>query len=87
MKLHNLLEEEVIITVNQLIDNYEGNCNCNKCKLDIAALALNNLHPIYVVTNEGMVYGRVKNMNQQFNTDVVLEVTKAMEIVLKNPQH
>ena len=87
MKLHNLLEEEVIITVNQLIDNYEGNCNCNKCKLDIAALALNNLHPIYVVTNKGMMYGKVKNMNQQFNTDIVLEVTKAMEIVLKNPQH
>ena len=87
LKLQNLLEEEVIITVNRLTDNSKDKCHCDKCKLDMAAIALNNLPPMYVVTNEGMLYGKVKNMTQQFNADVILQVTKAMDIVWKNPHH
>lgn len=87
LKLHNLIEEEVVITVNKLMDNADHMCNCNKCRLDVAAIALNNLKPKYVVTSEGDLYGRINNMTQQFNTDILSAVTKAMKIVSNNPKH
>lgn len=87
MKLQNLLEEEVINVVNRLMDKSDGRCSCDKCKLDIVAITLNKLKPKYVVTKEGGLYGKLDTLNQQHNTDIVLEVTKAMEIVFKNPYH
>lgn len=87
MKLYNLLEEEVINAVNNFTGEVGITCNCDKCKLDIAAIALNNLKSKYVVIEEGKLYGRINNMSYQFNTDVVMEVTKATAVVGKNPQH
>ncbi len=88
MKLHNLLEEEVKFIIKKLLEEDKSRCSCNKCRLDIAALALNKLEPMYVVTDEGKIYGKVKNnMNIQFNTDVLLEVAKAMDVVKNNPHH
>lgn len=87
MKLYNLLEEEVINAVNNFTGEIGATCNCDKCKLDIAAIALNNLKPKYVVTEEGKLYGRINNMSYQFNTNVVMEVTRAMSVVGKKPQH
>lgn len=87
VELHNLIENDVIDAINKLAGTVVDWCSCEKCKLDIAALALNNLKPKYVVTEKGKLLGRANNMNQQFNTDVLLEVTKAIKIVGSNPQH
>ena len=87
MKLYNLLEEEVEHTVNTLLKDTDIVCKCEKCRLDIAAIALNNLPPKYIVTEQGGLFGRVNNLNQQFNTDLIKEVTKAIEIVGQVPQH
>lgn len=86
-ELHNLIEDDVFNVINKLGDSLGDWCQCEKCKLDVAAIALNNLKPIYVVTEKGSVLGRANNMNQQFNTDVVLQVTKAIGIVGSNPHH
>ena len=87
MELHNLLEDEVIKSIDKFIEEIGDVCSCDKCKLDIAAIALNNLKPAYVVTEKGSLYGRVNNLNYQFSTDVMAEVTKAVAVVGKNPQH
>ncbi len=84
---HNLIENDVINAINKLGGSLGDWCGCEKCKLDAAALALNNLKPKYVVTEQGRVLGRANNMSQQFNTDVTLEVTKAIEIVGRSPHH
>jgi len=87
MELRNLMEDEVMQVINKMKDNISLKCNCGKCKLDIAAIALNSLKPNYVVTKRGYVYAKINSLNFQFNTDVVTAVTKAMEIVGKNPKH
>lgn len=87
MELHNFIEDDVINAINKLGDSLGDWCNCEKCKLDVAALALNNWQPRYVVTEKGRLLGRANNMNQQFNTDVILEVTKAIKLVAINPHH
>ncbi len=51
-ELHNLIEDEVIRITNELLKDREDICTCDKCKLDIAAIALNNLKPKYVVNRK-----------------------------------
>lgn len=87
MKLHNIMEDEVIDLANQLMDNKADICNCERCKLDVLALSLNELQPKYVVTNEGGLLGRANLMTRQFNADMVKELTKAIDFVSKNPRH
>jgi competence protein ComFB len=85
--LINLMEKEVIHTVDKVLNQMDGLCKCEKCKMDIAAIALNNLKPNYVVSQKGEVYSKINNMNYQFNTDVVAAITNAIEMVKNNPKH
>lgn len=87
MELKNLMEDEVMYIVNQLLSERKDMCTCNKCKLDIAAIALNVLPPRYVVTEIGKLYGKVDNMSYQLDVDIITEVTKAIEIVKNSPHH
>lgn len=87
MELHNLMENEVHFTLEKVLNKFNEYCHCDKCKLDISAIALNSLDPKYVVTDEGYAYSKANNLNNQFNADVLTAVTKAIEIVGKNPRH
>ena len=88
MELHNLLEKEVILTINQIIEKDSSLfCICEKCRLDIAAIALNNLTPQYTVTESGYLYAKAENLTSQFNVSVVAAITKAINIVASNPKH
>ena len=87
MELNNILEDEIIYIVNNILKDRKDVCTCNKCKMDIAAIALNNLKPKYVVTEKGGLYSKLDTMNSQFDADLIKEVTKAIEIVKNKPQH
>ncbi|MDX9916832.1 MAG: late competence development ComFB family protein [Gudongella sp.] len=87
MELHNNMEDLVIRQVDLAMSRTEGICKCDKCRKDVTAIALNNLPPKYIVTDLGDVYTRLKEMETQYVVDVVREVTKALEIVSKNPMH
>jgi competence protein ComFB len=81
------MEDEVLIIVNRLMDNVDDMCTCEKCRMDVTAIALNNLPTKYVVTEKGELYGKLDTMNYQFETDIIKEVIKAIEKVKKSPQH
>ncbi len=87
MGLHNLLEDEVINTINNLLKDRHNICTCDKCRLDIAAIALNNLNPRYVVTEKGVLYGKLDTLDYQFDADLIKEVIKAINIVADKPHH
>lgn len=87
MKLHNLTEDEVLNALIKVLVGIDNICECEICKMDIAAISLNNLKPNYVVTDQGYVYAKANNLNQQFNTDIIAAVTKAIDIVKNNPRH
>jgi len=87
MKLHNLMEDEVLNAINKVLKDMDNLCKCDICKMDIAAISLNNLKPNYVVTDQGYLYSKANNLNQQFNTDVISAITKAIDIVSINPRH
>lgn len=87
MELHNYMEGAVIKNIERMLNRYDGVCKCTKCKLDIVALALNNLPPQYTVTDKGKLFTKIKEMDAQYEVDIFKEITKAIEVVSKHPRH
>ncbi len=87
MNLHNTMEKAVFNIIDNVLSKRDDICKCDKCKLDIIAIVLNNLPPKYVVTEKGELYSRVDEMEVQFGADIIKEIVKAIDIVLKSPRH
>lgn len=77
-----LVEEELDNMIEKI-----GVCKCERCRMDIKALALNSLTPKYVVTDSGKLYTKISLLQQQFDVDVLAAITKAAMIVKENPRH
>jgi len=79
------------ITVDRILPNllkaFNNLCTCEKCILDIKAIALNNLPPHYVVTDKGELYSKISEMDIQYETDVMKALIDAIAKVSKNPRH
>lgn len=86
-RLINVMEILVNDTIEDILKANENLCKCQRCKLDIAAIALNKLPASYVVTLEGEVLLRTGALKQQFKVDIIRDVTEAIEIVSKRPHH
>lgn len=87
MLLRNVTQDIVFEKLDEILKKRPELCNCERCKLDIAALALNALPPRYVVTERGATFSRVNSLDVQISADTVSELTKAIEQVSKEPRH
>ena len=85
MVLVNLMEDLVIARLDSTLDRFNC-CKCDKCKKDIAALALNRLKPRYVVMKEGDQEKRNK-AEQENGQEVTGALVQAILVVKKNPLH
>ena len=62
-------------------------CLCNECVVDMAAMALNSVTPLYRFSLLGQLYA-AQAMNEQAHADSVqLAVSQAIERVSSNPAH
>lgn len=85
-KLKNYMEDIVSHKLEDLL-KLMNLCKCEKCRLDIMAIALNDLPPKYVVTDKGELYIKIRELEQQFEVDVETAIVKAAMFVSKNPKH
>lgn len=85
--LKNFMEELVDTYLPTLIVNFNYVCKCEKCILDIKALALNNLKPLYLVTEKGEVYSKNDQLGVQYRVDVINQLAQSIQLVSKNPRH
>lgn len=69
-----------------LIEKVDG-CKCDKCRRDMYTLSLNNLRPYYVATTLGKIMAKLESTKQQVETDIIVEVTKAIGKVNSSPNH
>jgi len=86
VRIKNYMED----CVNDLLDGVLSeihSCECEKCKYDITAIALNSLPSKYVVTKRGQLYTKMAALQQQFDVDIIAAITKAAVIVNRNPRH
>lgn len=86
VQLKNYMEEIVFSLIREVLDDINV-CTCDKCILDIAAIALNELPPKYIVTEKGELYSKVNSLKQQFEVDVISAITRAAVLVKRNPRH
>lgn len=85
-KLKNYMEELVIVKTDELL-KLMNMCQCEKCRLDIIAIALNDLPTKYVVSEKGELYTKLNELEQQFEIDVETAIIKAAVLVSRNPKH
>lgn len=84
--IKNYMEEIVFNLINEVLEDINV-CNCEKCTMDIAAIALNDLPPKYIVTEKGELYSKINALKQQFEVDVIAAITKAAVLVKRKPRH
>jgi competence protein ComFB len=88
MELMNYMESVVISYVDEVMEGgHDDFCGCPRCRLDVIALALNDIKPKYVVTSKGFAYAHMGELQAQFRADTIVAVTRAMKIVKANPRH
>jgi competence protein ComFB len=86
-RLMNVMEILVDETIDEMLRANRDICGCARCRLDLAAIALNILPTNYVVTTEGEIFKRTDALKQQFKVDIIRALTEALKIVSKNPHH
>jgi len=87
MEYKNYMEEVVKDVLGDLLAREKSVCKCDRCRLDMTALALNNLSPKYVVTDVGRAHTKLESAKAQFQIDIVKELIAAIQKVSKNPRH
>lgn len=87
MLLKNYMEEAVDSALEEILARKDDVCKCERCKLDIKALALNHLPPRYVVTDLGYAYTKANELAAQFKADIAVAITNALKVIKKNPRH
>lgn len=87
-KLKNYTEDLISNMMKSVLDNYNDICKCEKCILDMKAIALNSLPPHYVVTEEGEMFSKIElTLNNQAVINITKALTEAVEKASKNPKH
>ncbi|MBS4540002.1 late competence development ComFB family protein [Clostridium sp. D2Q-11] len=87
MTLYNFMEIGVKNHIKVVLNKQSDMCKCQQCVDDISAIALNNLPPKYIARDTGEIYSKLSQMENQFTVDIIKEITKAINIVSKNPRH
>ena len=86
--LKNEAENLVIQEVErQLRGVYKNMCRCNDCVVDIAAIALNNVKPLYRFSILGTLYASQSMTEQAYAESITQAVSQAIEKVRANPSH
>lgn len=84
--LTNLMEETVMKKINQ-IWSQTNFCKCEKCRLDVAAFALNRLPAKYVRSLEGALIHRFETETTQTDAEITSVVYNAIRRIGEDPHH
>jgi len=86
--LKNEAETLVIRELEVQLKNESDNmCRCNDCIVDIAAIALNTVKPLYRFSLLGTLYASQAMTEQSYADCVKKSVSFAIKKVKKNPSH
>jgi competence protein ComFB len=88
----DLLKNEAEVLVikemeEQLKSESDDMCRCNECIVDIAAVSLNSVKPLYRFSLLGTLYASQAMTEQAYADSVKKAVAFAIKKVRKNPAH
>ncbi|MDO5601276.1 MAG: late competence development ComFB family protein [Oscillospiraceae bacterium] len=84
--VHNVTKE-LVFSQLELMKPHLPSCTCDRCCLDIAAIALNHLNQKYVVTREGELFSKLDASSPQQMADVAAAIMSAAVLVSQHPRH
>ena len=85
--LKNEAEILVLREMELQLKNEKNMCRCNECIVDIAAISLNSVKPLYRFSLLGTLYASQAMTEQAYADSVKQAVTQAIKKVKKNPSH
>jgi competence protein ComFB len=86
--LKNEAENLVLTELGRQLESYEGEiCTCNDCVVDMAAMAMNSVKPLYRFSILGTLYASQAMEDDSYGESVRGAVSAAIERVRKNPSH
>ncbi len=86
LMLVNIVEGMVRQKVDELIETLDM-CDCKRCRLNACAIALNSMPSHYVTTEKGALLGELEDVEINYQTNITVEVTKALLLVKEQPLH
>jgi len=84
--LRNYMEDIVLEKLAHTMDMLKA-CECEKCKKDVMAIALNELPPSYMTLPPGEVEAAVRKLRSGVEVKVSATLIKAVQTVKANPAH
>jgi competence protein ComFB len=88
MEIYNLMEDYVKHAIKVLLDDKEGICKCEQCRMDMVCYCLNKTKPRYVISSRGFVHTRnEKRENMQMNIDILALGQEAVDVISSMPRH
>jgi competence protein ComFB len=87
MRPHDYVEEEVFRATDQLSDVDAEFCGCQKCRADVAAIALCQLPPMYATGEDGAIAAGEGFSDPVFHATVLTTVNVAIGAVKAHPRH
>ncbi len=87
MNLKNYMETLVEDALDKGLATYPETCRCERCRLDMMALALNNLPARYIVAERGLTHVNLEAATAQFSSDVLYAVNQAIQLIGMRPRH
>jgi len=86
--LKNEAETLVIQEIErQVKSGHEGMCLCNECVVDIAAISLNSIRPLYRFSLLGSLYASQAMSEEDYAKSIKDAVNVAIRKVKRNPSH
>jgi competence protein ComFB len=86
--LKNEAEKLVLGELEQQLNAYTGDlCLCNECVVDMAAMSLNSVKPLYRFSLLGTLYAAQAMNEKSYADSVQAAVAQAIEKVRNNPSH
>lgn len=80
----NVMEEVVKDRLEVLLKEHDC-CQCDTCKGDMLAMALNTLKPKYVNSRKGELFSKLNASKMQNTVDIDVAVAKAISVVSSSP--
>ena len=84
--LRNFIEDIVLDKLEHTITMLRG-CECEWCKKDVMALALNDLPSVYIVIDPQELAQTLKTLRSHYEVKVASALIKAVQTVKTNPRH
>jgi competence protein ComFB len=86
--LSNITEKIVLDELGLQLDEYTDICKCNDCVVDMAAIALNSVKPLYRCSLLGELYTAEAAVNNEVYVKSIKDaVNFAIKKVSSNPGH